>query len=63
MRIIIDMDTDRRRRMVRVRMRRYANSADGVAFCNAGLETYNLIKDAFANCTEGAYLVDEGEAK
>lgn len=46
MRIIIDMDADRKRGMVRVRMRRYANGADGVKICNAGLETYSLIRDA-----------------
>lgn len=63
MRIIIDMDADRKRGMVRVRMRRYANGADGVKICNAGLETYNFIRDALANCTKGTDIVDEGEAR
>lgn len=63
MRIIIDVDEDRRRRMIRLRTRYYANGKDGVRVHNSGLATYELIRDAISMCAEGGIIEHQGEAR
>lgn len=61
MRIIIDLDESKRK--VRLRTRYYTSAKDRVWLHNAGVATYELIKDAINQCAQGGIVEHDGEAR